>query len=329
MRRRDFIALVSVAAAWPFMARAQHPNQVRRIGVLMGLPETDPEAKALLAAFTDALSAMGWVERRNVRMDVRWAARIDLMRAFAKELIELRPDVILSNSTPATTALKRETSTVPIVFAVVADPVGSRFVADLAHPGGNITGFAVLEPTMGGKWVEMLREIVPGVKRVTLMFNPDTAPYVNSYFMPSFETTARSFNLTPTAAPVHDEAEIETAIASLAREPGGALLVAPDNFMDIHHASIVLEAARNKVPAIYQSPVSARDGGLLAYGADFRDVFRRSASYVDRILRGAKPSELPVQLPLKYFLIINLRAARALGLTIPPSLLARADEVIE
>jgi putative ABC transport system substrate-binding protein len=322
--------MVSGAAVWSFMARAQQPNQMRRIGVLMALPETDPEAKALLAAFTNALSALGWVDGRNVRMDLRWApAQIDLMRAFAKELVDLRPDVILSNSTPATAALKHETATVPIVFAVVADPVGSRFVADLSHPGGNITGFAVLEPSMAGKWLEMLREIAPGVKRVTLIFNPDTAPYLKSFFMPSFEATAQSFNLTATAAPVHNEAEIETAITSLAREPGGALLVAPDNFMDIHRASIVLQAARNKVPAIYQSPVSARDGGLIAYGADFREVFRRSASYVDSILRGAKPSELPVQLPIKYLMIINLRTAKALGLTIPPTLLSQADEVIE
>jgi putative tryptophan/tyrosine transport system substrate-binding protein len=332
MRRREFIALVGGATvALPFSAGAQQGERVRRMGVLMGYAEADPEAKVLLAEFTQALSEFGWIEGRNLRIEVRWApANADLMRTFAKELVSLQPDVILTNSTPVTAALKRETSTIPIVFAVVADPIGSGFVASLPRPGGNITGFGSLdEGSMASKWLELLTAIAPNVKRAVMMFNPDTAPYIKTYALPSFETAARSLKVASVAAPVHNETEIEAAIATLGREPGSGLLGMPDNFIEIHRALIISLAARNNVPAVYQTPIIARDGGLLSYGADFKDIFHRSARYVDNILRGAKPSELSVQLPTKYLMVFNLKTAKALGLTVPPILLATADEVIE
>jgi putative ABC transport system substrate-binding protein len=274
---------------------------------------------------------LGWTDGRNLRMDVRWApGRTDLMHTFAKELVNLQPDVILADSTPVTAALKRETLTIPIVFAAVADPVGSGFVASLPRPGGNITGFGSLETgSMASKWLELLTGIAPGIKRAVMMFNPETAPYIKSYVLPSFEAAARSLRVAPIAAPVHSDAEIEMVITELAREPGGGLLGMPDNFVEIHRALIISLAARNNVPAVYQTPVIARDGGLLSYGADFRDIFHRAARYVDNILRGAKPSELPVQLPTKYLMVINLKTAIMLGLTVPPSILLSADEVIE
>jgi putative ABC transport system substrate-binding protein len=331
MRRREFITLLGGAtAAWPLAARAQQPDQVRRVAVLMGYSEADLEAKELLREFKEGLSELGWIEGRNLLMVVRWApGRTDLMRTFAKELVGLQPDVILADSTPVTAALKHETFRIPIVFAAVADPVGSEFVASLPRPGGNITGFGSLETSIASKWLELLTHIAPGVKRAAMMFNPDTAPYINSYVLPSFEAAAQSFKVALIAAPVHSDSEIETVITSLGREPGGGLLALPDNFVEINRASIISLAARNNVPAVYQTPVIARDGGLLSYGADFRDIFRRATCYVDRILRGAKPSELPVQMPIKYLMIINLKTAKALGLAVPPALLVAADEVIE
>ena len=331
MRRRDFITVLAGAAfAGPFAVSAQQTDRKRRVGVLMGYGEADPEAKALLAEFTQGLSAFGWIEGRNLSMDVRWApGRTDLMHTFARELVDLQPDVILADSTPVTAALKRETLTIPIVFAAVADPVGSGFVASLHSPGGNITGFSSLEASMASKWLELLTGIAPGLTRTAMMFNPDTAPYIKSYVLPSFEAAARSLKIATFAAPVHSIAEIETVITELGREPGSGLLGMPDNFVEIHRALITSLAARNNVPAVYQTPVIARDGGLLSYGADFRDIFRRSTSYVDRILRGAKPSELPVQLPIKYLMVVNLRTAKALGLSVPPLIVLSADEVIE
>jgi putative ABC transport system substrate-binding protein len=331
MRRRDFMSLMGGAmAAWPLAAWAQQADGARRVGVLMGYAETDPEAKALLAEFTRAVSELGWIEGRNLRMDVRWApGNTDLMRKFAKELVSLQPDVILTNSTPVTAALKRETSTIPIVFAVVADPVGSGFVASLPRPGGNVTGFSSMEGSMASKWLELLTAIAPSVRRAVMMFNPDTATYIKSYALPSFEAAARSLKVATVAAPVHNDTEIEATISALGREPGSGLLCMPDNFIEIHRALIISLAARNNVPAVYQTPVIARDGGLLSYGADFQDIFHRSARYVDNILRGAKPSELPVQLPTKYLMVVNLKTAKTLGLTVPPTLLATADEVIE
>ena len=332
MQRCEFITLLGGAVAgWPLAGRAQQANPARRLGVLMGYAEGDPLAKVLLTDFTQALSEFGWIKGRNLRMDVRWApGNTDLMHTFAKELVTLQPDVILTNSTPVTAALKRATSTIPIVFAVVADPVGSGFVASLSRPGGNVTGFGSLDQgTMASKWLELLTAIAPSVKRAVMMFNPDTAPYMESFLLPSFEAAAASLKVASVAAPVHNDAEIEAAISSLGREPGSGLLGMPDNFIEIYRALIISLVARNGVPAVYQTPIIARDGGLLSYGADFRDIFHRSARYVDNILRGAKPSELPVQLPTKYFLVVNVKTAKALGLTVPPTLLATADEVIE
>jgi putative ABC transport system substrate-binding protein len=331
MRRRDFITLFGgAAAASPLAARAQQADRARRVGVLMGYAEADPGAKGLLAEFTQALSEFGWIEGRNLRLEVRWApADADLMRTFAKELVSLQPDVILTNSTPVTAAVKRQTSTIPIVFAVVADPVGSGFVASLSRPEGNVTGFGSLEGSMASKWLELLTAVAPNVKRAIMMFNPDTAPFIKSYALPAFEAAARSLKVASVVAPVHNDAEIEAAIASLAREPGSGLLGMPDNFIEIHRALIISLAVRNNVPAVYQTPIIARDGDLLSYGANFKDIFHRSARYVDNILRGAKPSALPVQLPTKYLMVINLKTAKALGLTVPPTLLATADEVIE
>jgi putative ABC transport system substrate-binding protein len=335
MKRREFITLMGGAAAalsppWPLAARAQQPVRMRRIAILMQSDESDPEAKAGLSRFTQALGELGWTDGRNVRMDVRWAAgNADRARMFAKELAGMQPDVILASGTPATAAFQRETRTIPIVFAPVADPVGDGFVAGLPRPGGNITGFISQEAAMAGKWVELLTEIAPGLKRAAIMFNPDTAAGGGSYFRPAFEAAARSLKVAPIVAPVRSDAEIEAAIASLGREPGGGLVVSPDSFMVVRRAAIILLAARNNVPAVYQPSVFVRDGGLLSYGPDFVDVSRRSASYIDRILRGAKPAELPVQLPTRFVMALNAKTAKALGLAVPPSILLRADEVIE
>jgi putative tryptophan/tyrosine transport system substrate-binding protein len=336
VKRRDFIAGLGSAAAWPLAARAQQGDRVRRIGVLMGfgalmgLGEKDPVPNGWLSRFTQGLSDLGWKDGRNLRIDVRWAAgNVDRMRIFAKELVNLQPDVILSLSTAATAALQRETRTIPIVFAAVADPVGSGFVASLPRPGGNITGFIVQEAASVGKRLELLTEMAPGIKRAAFMFNPDTAPGGGSYFLPSFKAAAQALKLEPIAAPVHSDAEIETAITSLGREPRGGLVVNPDAFVFTHRATTILLTARNNVPAVYRDSAFVRDGGLLSYGPDLGDMFHRAAPYVDRILRGAKPADLPVQLPVKFEMIINHKTAKALGLTIPETLLATADQVIE
>jgi len=236
---------------------------------------------------------------------------------------------VAESRSPATAALQRETRTIPIVFAGISDPVGAGFVAGLPRPGGNLTGFASTEPAMAGKWLELLTEIAPGVKRVAIMFNPDTAPGGGSYYLPRFEAAARSVKVAPIAAPVHNDPEIEAVITSLGREPGGGLVVTPDAFTQVHRAPIILLAARNNVPAVYPLSVFARDGGLLSYGPDNIDMFRRAAAYVNRILRGAKPADLPVQLPVKFEMAVNVKAAKALGLAVPPAILLRADEVIE
>jgi putative ABC transport system substrate-binding protein len=285
---------------------------------------------AQMSGFTKGLAEWGWTDGRNVRMDIRWAAaNVDRMRMFAKELVGMQPDVILANSTPATAALQRETRTIPILFAVVADPVGSGFVASLPRPGGNITGFINTETSLTAKWLELLTQIVPDLKRVVMMYNSDTAPVRGSYYLPLFDAAARSIKVAPIAAPVHSDAEIEHVITSLGREPGGGLIGMPDTFIFVHRAAIILLAAKNNIPTVYSASFWARDGGLLAYGPDQVDISRRSASYVDRILRGAKPAELPVQLPIKFELALNAKTAKALGLEIPAKILAVADEVIE
>jgi putative ABC transport system substrate-binding protein len=329
LRRREFIAGLGSAAAWPLAARAQQPERMRRIGVLMGGDENGPEGKPRVSALTQALANLGWTEGRNVRIDVRWGRGDDnRRRALAQELVGLQPDLVLAGGTPATVALHRETQTIPIVFAGVSDPVASGIVARLDRPGGNTTGFALYEASLGPKWIELLSEIAPGLKRAAMMFNPDINP-VTVYFMPSFEAAARSLKVEANTAPVHDDVEIETAVIALGREPGGGLIVMPDAFVVAHRVPIILAAARNNVPAVYIVSDFVRAGGLFSYGPDLVYNFRRAATYVDRILRGAKPADLPVQLPTKFEMAVNLKTAKALGLTVPQSILLRADEVIE
>jgi putative tryptophan/tyrosine transport system substrate-binding protein len=330
MRRRQFITLLGVAAAtWPLAARAQQPSS-KRIGVLMAGDETDSAARAFLALFTQELSALGWRDGGNVRVEVRWCLEnLDRMRTLAKELVALNPDVILTHTTPVTAAVRRETRTIPIVFVVVSDPMGSGFVASLSRPGGNVTGFTVQDQSIAGKWLDLLRQIAPGIQRAAFMFNPDTAPYVPSYYQPSFEAAARSFNVRPIMAPARNDAEIEKVITSLGREPGGGLVGLVDNYMLVHRAQVISLAAQNNVPAVYYDLTFVRDGGLLSYGPDFGDSFRRAATYADRVLRGASPADLPVQLPVKFEMGLNTKTAKALGLTVPQSLLATADEVID
>jgi putative tryptophan/tyrosine transport system substrate-binding protein len=328
MRRRDFITLLGGAAAWPLAAGAQQGERVRRIGVLIGGDENDPVVNARLSALTQALAGLGWTDGRNVRMDLRWGGDdINRIGALAHELVGLQPDVIVTGGTPTTVTVQRETRTIPIVFASVADPVASSIVARLDRPSGNITGFAILEASMGGKWLELLSEIAPGLKRAAIMFNPDTSPA--SAFMPSIEMAARSLKVAPIIAPVHSDIEIETAIMALGRELGGGLVVLTDTFTQEHRAPIILAATRNHLPAVYSGSFFARDGGLLSYGVDRVDNWRRAATYVDRILRGEKPGDLPVQFPTKSEMVVNLKTAKALGLTVPPSILLRADEIIE
>jgi putative ABC transport system substrate-binding protein len=327
--RRAFIAALGGAVAWPVAANAQQGSRVRRIGWLSGFDENDPLTKAQVSTLTQALADLSWTDGRNVRIDLRSAVDdINRFRALAQELVGLQPDIILTDGTPATVAVQRETRTIPIVFVGGGDPVAAGIVARLDRPGGNITGFARYEATLGGKWLELLSEIAPGLKRAAIMFNPDTASV--SSFMPSFETAARSLKVEPITAPVHSDVEIETAIAALGREPGGGLVVMPDVFTFGHRAPIISAAARNNVPTVSTVSEFVRDGGgLLSYGPDLVDPLRRAASYVDRILRGEKPGDLPVQFPTKFEMVLNLKTAKALGLTVPLSIRLRADEVIE
>jgi putative ABC transport system substrate-binding protein len=331
MKRREFITLLGgAAAAWPVAARAQQPNRMRRIGVLMGFPESDSQAQSYIAAFRDRLQKLGWADGRNVRIDTRWAAPAEAnsMQRFAKELVALQPDLILSHTTPTTAALLQQTRTIPIIFAVVTDPVGSGFVTSLPRPGGIVTGFTLVEPTMAAKWLQLLKQIAPHVNRVAMLFNPATATYAD-YFLKPFKAAAPSFAVEAIAAPAHDKSEIESVIAAQAREPNGGLIVMPDSFTDVHRVEITSLVARYRLPAIYAFRFFAVIGGLLSYGADYRDNFRRAADYVDRVLKGGKPADLPVQAPSKYVLVINLKTAKSLGLEFHPQLLATADEIIE
>jgi putative ABC transport system substrate-binding protein len=303
---------------------------MRRIGVLMNGGENDPLYKSYLSAFTQALAGWGWTDGRNVRMDLRWYGDdINRTPVLAQELVGLQPDIIVANGTAATAALQRKTRSIPIVFAVGTDPVASGIVARLDRPSGNVTGFATREPLMGGKWLELLSEIAPGLKRAAIMFNLNSDTVTPLPYIPSFETAARLLKVVPITAPVRSDEEIETAIIALGRVPGGGLVVMGDVFTLAHRAPIILAAARNRVPAVYAVSESPRDGGLLSYGPDRVDTFRRAASYVDRILRGEKPGDLPVQFPTKFEMVVNRKTATALGLAIPPSILLRADEVIE
>ena len=330
MRRREFIALLATGAtaAWALVAQAQQPNRMRLVGVLMAYAESDSTAQSWLAAFRAALAKLGWTEGSNLRIELRWsAADVDRMRTLAKELVDLRPNAIFGVTTPAIGALARETRTIPIVFAGVSDPMGAGYVANLAHPGGNITGFMTgNDPALGGKWVELLKQIAPRTVHVGLLFNPATTVPLQT-FMPSIQAAASAFAIRVSAAPVHGKDEIEGVIAVQARDPGGALIVMPDVFNDVNRELIIAQAARYSVPAIYYN--SFFSGGLISYGAARAEQFRLAAGYVDRILKGEKPADLPVQVPTKFELIINLKTAKALGLAIPDRLLAIADEVIE
>jgi putative ABC transport system substrate-binding protein len=331
MRRRAFIALVGGATAmWPLAARAQQPGSIRRIGVLMGYAETDPVAQSLVATFRDALTKLGWSEGRNLRVELRWAAGdADKVKKFAKELVDLRPDVILGQDTPVTAVLARETQAIPIVFAVVTDPIGAGFVASLAHPGGNITGFSSTESALGGKWVELLKEIAPRTVRAAVLFNPaTTSSFVQSYIVP-IQAAASTFAIDVTAAPVSAKNQIESVIAQQAGNPGGALIVLPDQSNTTNRGSIIELSARYSVPTIYYNRLFTKSGGLISYGIDFAESYRQAAGYVDRILKGTKPADLPVQQPTRYELTINVKTAQMLGLHVPAHLQQIADEVIE
>lgn len=329
MDRRNFIGMASGWVVAAGIAHAQRPERARRVGVLLHYGQSDPEAQLRLAAFKDGLAASGWAEGRNLAIDVRWTAGdVDLAAGFAKELVALKPDVILVGATPATAVLQRETRTIPIVFASVSDPVGSGFVKSRARPDGNITGFANLEASMVEKWLELLKEVAPRVTRVGVIFNPKTAPYVEYYLQP-LNAVASKFGVKTVMATVGSEVDIANVVAGLSREAGGGLIVMSDGYMTVHRKAIIDLTAHHKVPAIYFSSSMAAEGGLISYGVDYIDMFRRAAPYVDRILRGARPSDLPVQYPSRFELVINMKTAKALGLTVPQSLLLRANQVIQ
>ncbi len=327
MKRREFILALGGAAAWPVAARAQQNETVRRIGVLMTTAD-DPEGQRRLSAFREGLGKRGWMEGKNISIEVNWSVSdAERARSVVDELIARAPDLILTSGTPATSALHHTRAATPVVFTVVSEPIEQGFVQSLAHPGGNITGFANLEPSLGGKWIELLKEIAPNVTRVAIIFNPQTAPaaIVTSR---SADQAAENLAIELVRSPVHDPAEIESAITRLRRQSDGFILL-PDTFLNIHRKLIVELASRYQIPAAYPFSYLVAEGGLVSYGIDLADSFRQAAGYVDRIFRGEKPADLPVQQPTKFDLAINLKTAKALGLTVPTTLLARADEVIE
>jgi putative ABC transport system substrate-binding protein len=328
MRRREFITFLCGTVTWPLAGNAQQPERLRRVGVLMAFPENDPLAQASVRAFAQALAGFGWVEGKNIRIDYRFAAGDpSLFKTYAGELVGLTPDVILASTPVAIAAVRQQTPTIPVVFVFVIDPIGLGLVQSLARPGGNTTGFGTFEAPIMGKWLQLLKEIAPAVTRVAVIFNPETtvAPSFNS----ALEMAAPAFGMRVTPVPVHDDSGLEQAIASHAREPGGGLITLPDSFNIAHRDTIIAAAARHRLPLMGLGDIFPRSGGLMSYFFDPVDVFAQAASYIDRILKGARPADLPVQLPTKYSLVINLKTARALGLTVPQSILQRADEVIE
>jgi len=330
MRRREFIlALGGAAAAWPHGVIAQLADRMRRIGVLIAFAENDPQGQAIIAALRRGLQELGWTEGRNIRIEYRFAGgNIERMRVYAAELVDLAPEVILVHSNPFLAALRQTNRVIPTVFAQVADPVGSGFVESMARPGGNITGFSNYESEIGGKWLDALKEIAPRVTRAAVLLHPETT--ANVAYLRAAEAAARSSGVTVTAAGVYDAAEIERAVTAFAAEPNGGLIVLPHPVTSVNRDLIAALAARHRLPAVWPFRFFiATNGGLVSYGIDVTDLFRRATVYVDRILRGARPGELPVQLPTKFELVINLKTAKALGLEVPGTLLARADEVIE
>ncbi|HLZ06569.1 MAG TPA: ABC transporter substrate-binding protein [Bradyrhizobium sp.] len=330
MKRRNFIVLIgSAAVAWPVAARAQQVERARRIGLLTGLAESEPSIARNIQEFRLALEKLGWIEGQNLQLTIRYAAGdIDQARVLARELVGQQPDLIVGHTTPVAAALQQATHTIPVILVSVTDPVANGFVTSLARPGGNITGFTNYEFGMGAKWLEILRQIAPGTRRVSLMLNPDTGSYYVNY-LHSVESVAVASAVQATLTPVRDAREIEAVIVALGREAGGGLIVLPSAPITVHIPQIIELAARYRVPAVYPFRTYAAEGGLVSYGVDLDDLFRRAADYVDRVLKGNKPAELPVQAPTKFELVINLKAAKAQGLTVPPKLLALADDVIE
>jgi len=330
MRRREFITLLGGAAAvWPLAAQAQQPEGMRRIGVLMTALESDSEYQTYISNLRQELQNLGWAEDRNLRIDYRWGAlNPESRRQFAKELVAMQPDVIFSQNTPTTATLHQQTQTVPIVFVLVSDPIGSGFVTSFPRPGGNITGFIAMEATVAGKWLGLLKEIAPHVTRAIFLFNPTTAPYFGLYLDP-LKAAAPTYGVEVVLAPVRDASELETVIAANAREPNGGLIAMSDAFLNVYRKEVTSLAARYRLPAVYPYHYFFEVGGLMYYGPEMVDQYRRAASYVSRILKGEKPAELPVQAPTKYVLAVNAKTAKELGLDVPAMLLGRADEVIE
>ena len=333
MKRREFITLTGCAAAlsslWSLPLSAQPANRPQRVGILMGIAESDPEGQARVAALQRGLQELGWVDGRNLLFDIRrTAGEPEQLRPLAEEMVQLKPELIIAATTSAVAALLQVTRTVPIVFVQVIDPLGSGFISSLARPGGNVTGFVTFEFSMGGKWLETLKQAAPRVTRVALIFNPQTAPFSSS-FVRLIEEAAPSLAIETTAMPVQNSVELESKVTAFAAKAGGGLIVLPDLFNTSHRDTIVAAAARHGLPSVYPFRYFATSGGLISDGVDTGELYRRSASYIDRILKGAKPGDLPIQGPSKFELVINLRTAKALGLEIPQMLLARADEVLE
>ena len=332
MQRRDLITFLgSIAAMWALPARAQQGGPLRRIGMLMGVAESDPEGGKYFSVFKGALRALGWRDGQNVQIDYRAAAELEGMRSRALELIDMRPELTVTYTTPATNAVRQITRNVPILFVAVSDPIGTGLVESFSRPGGNITGFTNFEATMGSKWVELLREVAPSVKRVAMLFNPTTANAGASggVYLPSVKAAAGVLGLELVVSPVSDPADIDRAFAAMAESPDGGFIVMPNVFTAANRERIVAQAARFRIPTVYPLPLFVTAGGLMSYGIDYRDQFRLAASYADRILKGGKAADLPVQQPTKFELVINRKTAKALGLSVPQTLLASADEVIE
>jgi ABC-type uncharacterized transport system substrate-binding protein len=329
MRRREFITYLGSAVAWPLAANGQTPDRMRRLGVLMAVAESDADVRKGISIFQQTLQEFGWKDGHNIRIDYRWGgADAERIQVLAKELVDQEPDILVGHSTPSAKGLLKQTRSIPIVFLTVTDPLGQGLVASLSHPGGNITGFSVFEFSLGSKWLETLKQISPGIRRVTAIYNPETAPYYGLYLQ-SINAAVPALAVESIAAEVHSEADIENVIRKVGSEPDNGLFVLPDSHNVVHRKRIIEFAAQYRLPTIYYFRYFASDGGLISYGPDEMDLFRRTAGYVGRILKGAKPSDLPVQQPTKFELVINLKTAKAMGVQMPGSLLARADEVIE